>query len=61
MTTSRKPVHYYVHVPDGDDSNYDLSKRNVPINPDSEAHLQEEHVEDISRFLALPEIIPAKK
>ena len=56
-----RPVHYYVDIPDGHESMYSASERNVRIDPEFQAHLQEEHEEDISTFLALPEIIPAKK
>jgi len=56
-----RPVHYYVDIPDAHESTYEASERNVRIDPEFEAHLQEEHEGDISTFLALPEIIPAKK
>lgn len=54
-------MHYYVDILDAHESTYEASERNVRIDPEFEAHLQEEHEGDIATFLALPEIIPAKK
>ena len=56
-----KPMYYYVDIPDTHESTYEASERNVRIDPEFEALLQEEHEGDIGTFLALPEIIPTRK
>ena len=59
---SNRPCHYYVHIPNGDDSSYQPSERHIPINHDFQSHmLEEQEVGDFSMFLALPEIIPTRK
>ena len=51
-------MYFYVHIPDGNDSTYQACNRNVKIDPKFHRQLQEEEeTGDISRFLALPEII----
>ena len=55
-----RPCHYYVDVPHAEESTYDVHERNVPFDPQFHANL-EEHNNDISQFLALPEVIPARK
>ena len=51
-------MHYYVHIPDEDESTYESQDRNVEIDPKFQRQLQEEkQTGDISGFLALPEII----
>ena len=57
----RRRTHYFVDVPHPEESTYDATEQNVQIDPALRAQLQVEHDEDISHFLALPEIIPAKK
>ena len=55
-------VHYYIHIPDGDESTYEPKDRNVRIDPQFQCQLQEEEQAwDISRFLALPKIIPIRQ
>ena len=59
---NNRPYHYYVHIPNGDDSTYQPSKRHFPIDPNFQSHLQEEQeAGNISTFLALPEIILVRK
>ena len=55
---SNRPLHYYVDVPNTHESTYEACERNVGIDL---AQLQHENEDDISTFLALPEIIPARK
>ena len=52
--------HYYIHVPHIEKSTYDVHELNVPIDLQFHADL-EEHNNDISQFLALPEVIPMRK
>ena len=54
-------THYFVDVPDVGESNYSAGEQHVAINPTFRAQLQIEEGRDISEFLALPELIPAKK
>ena len=54
-------VHYYVDVPNSEESMYVTCKRNMQIDSGFHHHLQESEIGDISRFLALPEIIPARQ
>ena len=55
-------MHYYVDVPHSEESAYAACERNVQIDSEFHHHLQEESgTADISRFLALPEIIPARQ
>ena len=59
---SIRPCHFYIDISDVDDITYQASERRVPIDPDFQSHLQEEQeAGDFSTFLALPEIIPARK
>ena len=59
---SRCPCHYYIDIPDVDDSTYHASERHVLIDLDFQSHLQvEQEAGDFSTFLALPEIIPTRK
>ena len=53
--------HFYVDVPGADNSTYDVLERHVAINPTFHAHLKEQEEDNISQFLALPEMIPATK
>ena len=47
-------VHYYIHVPDGDESTYQYEERNVEIDLQFHCQFQEEEVaRDISSFLTL--------
>ena len=54
-------LHYYVDIPDDDKSTYDTYNRSVGIDPSFHAQLREEYDQDISTFLALPELISARK
>ena len=55
-------VHYYVDVPNSEDTAYEACDKDALLQPGLEEHLQEEgEVGDISTFLALPEIIPARQ
>ena len=56
-----RPLHFYVDVPDGHKSTYPACDRSVGIDPDFHAQLQEDDDHDISSFLILPELIPARK
>ena len=56
-----RPLHYYVDVPDAKKSTYDACDKNVGIDPSFHVQLQEENEHDISTFLALLELIPARK
>ena len=54
--------HYYVDVPNSEESAYQACDRNVQIDPEFQHHLQKEsETRDIIRFLALPEIILARQ
>ena len=44
-----------------EDSTYEIEERHVPIDPTFHAHLQDHEEDNISNFLALPEVIPAMK
>ena len=59
-STDMRPCHYYVHVPYTKESTYDVHECNVPIDPQFHIDL-EEHNNNISYFLVLPEVIPARK
>ena len=55
-------VHYYVNVRNSDDSAHPPRHENVEIDPGCHEHLQETcEPGDISTFLVVPEIIPAKQ
>ena len=59
---SSNHLHYYVHFLNGDESTYLREDRNVEIDQQFHHQLQErEQAGDISTFLALPEIIPARQ
>ena len=49
------PLHYYVDVPNVEESTYDACDRSVGIDPGFHVQLREENEHDISTFLALPE------
>jgi hypothetical protein len=53
--------HFYVDVPNGEESNYDLSEQHITIDPTFRAEVQRGNYENINNFLSLPELIPAKK
>jgi hypothetical protein len=53
--------HFYVDVPNPEESNYDANDQYVAIDPAFRAQLQTGNEGDISEFLAFPELIPAKK
>ena len=55
-----RPCHYYIDVPYAEESTYDVHERNIPIDPEFHADL-EQHNNDFSHFLALPKVIPARK
>ena len=54
-------IHYYVDMLHTHESNYDVEECHVTIHPAFHAHLQEHQDEDINKFLALLEVIPARK
>ena len=56
-----RPLHYYVDVPNAQDNTYDACNMSVGIDLGFHAQLQEENEHDISTFLTLPELIPARK
>jgi hypothetical protein len=53
-------THYFVDVQDCEESSYSREEQHVHIDPELRAQLQAEDTEDISHFLALPELIPAR-
>lgn len=53
--------HYYVDVPDPHESNYEACEQHVSIDPTFKEVLEKDNEGDISQFLCLPELIPAKK
>ena len=53
--------HYYVDVPNREDSNVDSNDQHVSIDPEFRAELDSRQEGNISDFLRLPELIPAKK
>ena len=56
------PCHFYIDVSDVDDNTHEAVGIHVPIDRDFQANLeQEQEGGDFSTFLALPEIIPARK
>ena len=55
-------MHFYVDVLNSEESAYLACDKNAQIDPGFQEHLQEEcEAGDISTFLALPEIIPARQ
>ena len=58
---SRCPVHFYIHVHDGEQSIYTPCKRNITIDSEFQAQLQQNQEDDINNFLTLSEIIPTRK
>jgi hypothetical protein len=54
-------THYFVDVQDCEESLYSREEQYVQIDPELRTQLQAEDTEDISHFLALPELIPARK
>ena len=55
-------VHYYVDVPNSEENAYQACDKNVEIDPGFHEHVQEEcEAGDISTFLALSKIIPARQ
>ena len=56
-----RPLHFYVDVPDADESTYPACDRSVGIDPGFHAQLREDDNHDISSFLVLLELIPARK
>jgi hypothetical protein len=59
--TGTARTHFFVDVPNSEESSYSKNEQHVQIDPDLRAQLQAEDAEDISHFLALPEIIPVRK
>jgi hypothetical protein len=59
--TAKTATHYFVDVPNPKESTYEKDELHIQIDPALRAQLQTENEEDISHFLALPEIILAKK
>ena len=54
-------THFFIDVQHTEDSTYEIKERHVPIDPTFHAHLQDHQEDNISNFLALPEVIPAMK
>ena len=54
------PCHYYIDVSHAEESTYGVYERNIPIDPEFHANL-EQHSNNFSQFPALPEVIPARK
>ena len=63
--SDRKPqshlTHFFVDVQHAEDSTYEIQECHVPIDPTFHAHLQDHQEDNISNFLALPEVILAMK
>lgn len=53
--------HYYVDVPNPEESNYEANEQHVSIDPGFMEQLERGNESNISQFLRLPELIPAKK
>jgi hypothetical protein len=60
-TVDNARTHYFIDVPNSEESAYSKNEQHVEIDADLRAQLQAEDAQDISHFLALPEIIPARK
>ena len=54
-------THFYVDILDAHESNYEQAEQNISIDPTFQAHLQSQEEGDISKFLALLEIIPDRQ
>jgi len=61
ISTDAPTRHYYVDVQNGEESNYHLSDQHTRIDSAFRAQIHEGNEQNISNFLALPEVIPAKK
>lgn len=53
--------HYYVDVPNREDNNVESNDQHISIDPQFWAELDSRQEGNISEFLRLPELIPAKK
>ena len=53
--------HYYVDVLNREDNNVESNDQHISIDPQFWAELDSRQEENISEFLRLPELIPAKK
>lgn len=53
--------HYYVDVPNPEESTYETCEQHVRIDPAFREEVEKQNENDISQFLALPELIPAQK
>ena len=56
-----RPLHFYMDVPDAHERTYPVCDQSVGIDPGFQAQLREDDDHDISSFLALPELISARK
>lgn len=53
--------HFYVDVPNPEESNYERGKQHIAIDPKFLDEVQTSNNNNIAQFLSLPELIPAKK
>ena len=61
INTAAPTRHYCVDVQNGEESDYNLNDQHIRIDPAFRAQIHEGNEQNISNFLSLPEIIPAKK
>ena len=53
--------HFYVDVPNPEESNYERGEQHIAIDPGFLEEVQTSNNKNIAQFLSLPELIPAKK
>ena len=61
IITNAPTRHYYVDVQNEEESDYSLNDQHIWIDPAFRAQIHEGNKQNISNFLSLHEIIPAKK
>ena len=58
--SSSRTRHFYVDVPNPEESNYDLNDQHITIDPEFREELKRRNDNNIDEFLSLPELITAK-
>ena len=53
MEDSIRGTHFYIHILDAYENNYDQAEQNIGIDPTFQVHLQSQEEGDINKFLAL--------
>ena len=61
ISTDAPTRHYYVNVQNVEENDYNLNDQHIRIDPAFRTQIHEGNEQNISNFLSLPEIIPAKK